>query len=88
MFYFIFKIKNKFICVQSHDIEDFKKENGELKAEIEKNSQHAEDDEKCTVPSEVISDLKAVIKELNDGNNHEYISHLTGAKDLMKRKLK
>lgn len=49
--------------------------------QITNESYNPDDVENCTVPSEVINDLKSAIKELDDGNNYEYISHLSGAKD-------
>jgi hypothetical protein len=35
-------------------------------------------EDKVTVPAKVINDLKMAIKELNDGNNFDYVSHLSG----------
>jgi hypothetical protein len=46
------------------------------------------DDECCAsvkVPGEIIADIKIAIKELDDGNNYEYISHLSGAADEFQR---
>ena len=37
-----------------------------------------EKEDKVTVPAKVINDLKMTIKELNDGNNFDYVSHLSG----------
>lgn len=35
-------------------------------------------EEKVSVPTKVVADLKTAIKELNDGNNFDYVSHLSG----------
>lgn len=45
------------------------------------------DDDCCSVevPREIIADIKTAIKELDDGNNYEYISHLSGAADEFQR---
>jgi hypothetical protein len=37
-----------------------------------------EKEDKVTVPTKVINDLKMAIKELNDGHNFDYVSHLSG----------
>ena len=37
-----------------------------------------EDSPKVKVPTNIINDIKLQIKELDDGNNHEYTSHLSG----------
>lgn len=37
-----------------------------------------EKEDKVSVPAQVINDLKMAIKELNDGHNFDYVSHLSG----------
>lgn len=67
-------IKNYMECCQDKEVE-YQITNESFKIECEK----------VSVPSDVMNDLKTAIKELDDGNNYEYISHLSGAKENLLR---
>lgn len=63
--------------------EDEDSEKNEKDKKSEKKSKVSESVEiekvdKITVPAKVIDALKMAIKELNDGNNFDYVSHLSG----------
>lgn len=59
--------------------------NNEITVTIMANEADDECYEPVNVPNEIISDIKTAIKELDDGNNYEYISHLSGAADEFQR---
>lgn len=42
-------------------------------------------EDRIKIPSDVINDLKLCLKELDDGNNHQYISHLSGTDQDIQR---
>lgn len=65
---------------KSTDKEDDTKEDkkSEKKKSEVSESVEIEKEFKVTVPAKVINDLKMTIKELNDGNNFDYVSHLSG----------
>jgi hypothetical protein len=68
------KIKDYFKCSEPSN---------DITFQITKES--CEDVESIKVPTEIIKDIKMVIKELDDGNNYEYVSHLSGAKEELEK---
>lgn len=66
---------------ESKKVEDSEKDEKDKKPEKKSKvseSVELEKEDKVTVPAKVIADLKMAIKELNDGNNFDYVSHLSG----------
>lgn len=62
----------------SNDEDSEKDKKSEKKKSKVSESVEIEKEDKVTVPSQVIADLKLAMKELNDGNNFDYVSHLSG----------
>jgi len=60
------------------DEDDDKDTKSEKKKSKVSESVEIEKEDKVTVSPKVINDLKMAIKELNDGHNFDYVSHLSG----------